>query len=92
MTIKKHHGKLNSSISHYKRDVYLVMLLWLVIVLLYATMKLNGLKTLFSVAVNFVVFLIFVQLDVMLNLTNFFVVCSGSFYFYDSFALACDRV
>lgn len=35
-------------------------------------MKLNGLKTLFSVAVNFVVFLIFVQLDVMLNLTNFF--------------------
>ena len=48
------------------------MLLWLVIVLLYATMKLNGLKTLFSVAVNFVVFLIFVQLDVMLNLTNFF--------------------
>ena len=72
LTIKKHHGKLNSSISHYKRDVYLVMLLWLVIVLLYATMKLNGLKTLLSVAVHFVVFLIFVQLDVMLNLTNFF--------------------
>lgn len=63
---------MNSSISHYKRDVCLVMLLWLVIVLLYATMKLNGLKTLLSVAVNFVVFLIFVQLDVMLNLTHFF--------------------
>lgn len=72
LTVRRHRGKVNCSVSHCKRDVYLVMLMWLVVVLLYATMKVHGLRALLSVAVNFCVFLIFVQLDVVLNLTHFF--------------------
>lgn len=70
--LQKKSGHLSAQISDYKRDTYLVMLGWLVISLLVLTMKFKGLKTLFSVALNFVVFLIFVDLDVTLNLTNFF--------------------
>lgn len=69
-----HHdnGKLTAVIAHYKRDTYLLMMVWLVIVLLYLTMRIKGLRALLSVAINFVIFLIFVQLDVNVAFTNFF--------------------
>ena len=65
--LKLHHdgGKLTAVISHYKRDTYLVMMLWLVVGLLYLTMHVKGLRALLSVAINFVIFLIFVQMDVI---------------------------
>lgn len=63
---------LSISISDYKRDTYVLMLCWLVLVVLYLMMKLQGLKTLLSVVLNVILFLIFIQLDVYLNLTNFF--------------------
>lgn len=64
--------KLSISISDYKRDTPLLLLCWLVLVVLYLMMKLQGLKTLLSVCLNVILFLIFIQLDVYLNLTNFF--------------------
>ncbi|GAW64573.1 membrane protein [Ligilactobacillus acidipiscis] len=70
--LQKKNGRLTAQISDYKRDTYLIMLSWLVVSLLILTMRFKGLKTLLSVALNFVVFLIFVNLDVTLNLTNFF--------------------
>lgn len=72
--LKLHHdgGKLTAVISHYKRDTYLVMMLWLVVGLLYLTMHAKGLRALLSVAINFVIFLIFVQMDVDFDFTNFF--------------------
>ena len=69
-----HHegGKLTASFSHSKRDTILVMLAWLVIVLLHITMRFQGIRALASVVANFVIFLIFVKLDIALNLTYFF--------------------
>lgn len=70
-----HHSKkkaIMAQISHYKRDTYLIMLIWLVVVLLYLTMHLSGLRALLSVALNFVIFLFFVQMDVTYDFTNFF--------------------
>lgn len=64
--------KLTAGISHYKRDTYLVMLIWLVVVLLYLFMHTKGLRAMLSVAMNFVIFLIFVQMDVHFDFTNFF--------------------
>lgn len=65
-------GQPTGEISGFKRDTYLVLLVWLVVALLFLTMKMTGLKTLLSVTLNFVIFLIFVNLDVQLNLTHFF--------------------
>lgn len=70
--LQKQDGRITAEISDYKRDTYLLMLGWLVISLLILTMEFKGLKTLFSVVLNFVVFLLFIELDVKLNLTNFF--------------------
>ncbi|SEM83504.1 Uncharacterized membrane protein [Ligilactobacillus sp. WC1T17] len=64
--------KITAIISNEKRDTYLVFLCWLVVVLLYATMQFAGLKSILSVLLNFVIFLLFVDLDVRLNLTHFF--------------------
>lgn len=72
LDLRKKGDKLTGEISGYKRDTYLVLLAWLVMALLFMTMKFSGLRTLLSVAINFVVFLFFVNLDVQLNLTNFF--------------------
>ena len=55
-----------------KRDTTLAMLFWTVIVLLIVTMHLQGLRALLSVALNFALFLFFIQLDVQLNLNHFF--------------------
>lgn len=60
------------SISHYKRDTYLLMLCWLTLVLLFIVMRSNGLRSIISVILNFILFLIVVQLDVMWNITSFF--------------------
>ncbi|GBG94350.1 membrane protein [Ligilactobacillus salitolerans] len=68
---KSAHG-LTGQISGFKRDTYLLLLCWLVIALLFLTMKFAGLKALFSVIINFCVFIFFVNLDVSLNLNNFF--------------------
>ncbi len=70
--LQKQGSQLQGQISDYKRDTYLLLLGWLVISLLFLTMRFKGLKTLTSVALNFVVFIIFVNLDVSWNLTNFF--------------------
>ena len=72
LNIQHQNGKLIAQISHYKRDTYLIMLIWLVIILLYLTMHTKGLRALLSVALNFVIFLFFVQLDVVKDYTNFF--------------------
>lgn len=72
VNIHEHRGQKDVVISHYKRDVYLIMLSWLVVVLLYLTMQFQGIRSLLSVILNFVLFLLIVQIDVFLNLTNFF--------------------
>lgn len=64
--------KQTVSISHYKRDTYLLMLCWLTLVLLFVVMRSNGLRSIVSVILNFILFLIIVQLDVMWNITSFF--------------------
>lgn len=72
--IELHHtnGKLTAVFMYSKRDTYLLMLCWLVIVLLYIMMQIKGIRTILSVTINFILFLIFVQLDVNLNITYFF--------------------
>ncbi|KRM96206.1 hypothetical protein FC19_GL001016 [Liquorilactobacillus aquaticus DSM 21051] len=60
------------SISHYKRDTYLLMLCWLTLMLLFIVMRSDGLRSIVSVILNFVLFLIVVQIDVMWNITSFF--------------------
>ncbi|KRL37715.1 YibE/F family protein [Liquorilactobacillus uvarum] len=65
-------GKKTISISHYKRDTYLLMLCWLILMLLFIVMRSNGLRSIVSVILNFILFLIVVQLDVMWNITSFF--------------------
>lgn len=65
-------GKINASIATYKRDTYLLMLCWLIFSLLFLTMRFQGLRSLFSVAINFVIFLGLVQFDVAWNQTYFF--------------------
>ena len=72
LTLTKKNGQLQGQIQNYKRDTYLLMLVWLTVVLLLLTLQFQGLWVLFSVALNFVLFLIFIQLDVQLNLTYFF--------------------
>ncbi|MEY8662862.1 YibE/F family protein [Ligilactobacillus faecis] len=72
LDIHERKGELDASIADYKRDIYLFMLSFLVIFLLYLTMQFQGIKTLLSVMLNFVLFLLAVELDVRLNLTNFF--------------------
>lgn len=72
VNIHEHRGQKDVVISHYKRDVYLIMLSWLVVILLYLTMQFQGIRSLLSVILNFVLFLLIVQIDVFLNLTNFF--------------------
>ena len=70
--IRRVHGTYYATASRFKRDTTLLMLAWLVVVLLYLVMHAHGLRTLLSVAINFILFLFFVQLDVTLNLTHFF--------------------
>lgn len=65
-------GQLSITLSNLKRDVYLIFLVWLVVVVLYLMMRMQGLKTLLSVILNVLLFLFFIQLDVALNLNNFF--------------------
>lgn len=72
LNIHHHKKKLTANISHYKRDTYLIMLVWLVTVLLYVFMHVKGLRTLLSVIMNFIIFLIFVEIDVSYDFTNFF--------------------
>lgn len=88
LNIQKHGKRQNVLIAHYKRDVYLVMLSYLVIVLLYLTMNLQGLLSILSVVLNFVLFLILVQIDVNANLTNFFWIFAGAAVIFTALSLA----
>lgn len=81
-------GQPTGEISGFKRDTYLVLLVWLVVALLFLTMKTTGLKTLLSVTLNFVIFLIFVNLDVQLNLTHFFWLFALSAVLFTALSLA----
>lgn len=72
LTLHHDNGNLTAGLSNYKRDTYLVMLVWTVIVLLYLSMQTKGMRALFSVAINFAIFLFFVELDVKKDYTNFF--------------------
>ncbi|WP_281165867.1 YibE/F family protein [Liquorilactobacillus sicerae] len=65
-------SKPTVTIINYKRDVYLFLLVWLLLAALFLVMKLTGIKAIISVAINFVLFLILVQLDITWNITNFF--------------------
>ena len=58
VNIHEHRGQKDVVISHYKRDVYLIMLSWLVVILLYLTMQFQGIRSLLSVILNFVLFFI----------------------------------
>lgn len=59
-------------INNYKRDVYLIMLCWAVVVLLFLVTQIRGFTSLISVILNFIIFLLCVQLDVKWNINNFF--------------------
>lgn len=65
-----HTGSL-LELAHYKRDQYLFILIWLVVVVLLAIMRLPGLRALLAVILNFAIFMLTIQLDVALNLSNF---------------------
>ena len=59
-------------IINYNRDVYLIMLCWVVVVLLFLVTQIRGFTSLISVILNFIIFLLCVQLDVKWNINNFF--------------------
>ena len=65
-------GKVMAMINNYKRDVYLIMLCWAVVVLLFLVTQIRGFTSLISVILNFIIFLLCVQLDVKWNINNFF--------------------
>lgn len=65
-------GQVIYQISHFKRDTTLLMMCWLLLVVLIVMMNWQSLRTLLSVVINFILFIIFVQVDVIWNLTNFF--------------------
>ena len=69
---EKSDGKLMAMINNYKRDVYLIMLCWAVVVLLFLVTQIRGFTSLISVILNFIIFLLCVQLDVKWNINNFF--------------------
>lgn len=87
LNVYKKGDTLEATISDYKRDVYLVMFSWLVVVLLYLTMQFQGLRSLLSVLLNFVIFLFVVQLDVKLNLNNFFWIFAGAAIVFTALSL-----
>lgn len=61
--ITKTKGQLNAHIQGYKRDTPLVMLTWLAIMLLILIMKKKGSIALLSVALNAVIFMFAIKLD-----------------------------
>jgi uncharacterized membrane protein len=68
----KKNSKLTVNIVNYKRDGYLFLLTWIMLVILFLVIHLTGLKAIISVVVNFILFLLLVKLDIVWNITNFF--------------------
>ncbi|KRM92939.1 YibE/F family protein [Liquorilactobacillus cacaonum] len=88
VTISKENGKYEVTPTNYKRDTYLFMMCWIMICLLFIVMKIDGLRTIISVLINFILFLIIVQLDVWWNITNFFVIFAVSAVIFTAITLA----
>ena len=87
--VNLHHenGQLVATFAYSKRDTLLLMLIWTILVLLYLTMRFKGLRTVTSVKANFIIFLLFVKLDVNLNLTYFFWLFAASALIFTALSL-----
>ncbi|KRN89418.1 YibE/F family protein [Ligilactobacillus ceti] len=88
LTLHKNKNHTIYQISHYKRDVYLMMLAWLVVVLLLLTTELQAFRTILSVALNFALFILFIEIDVQWNLTYFFWLFAVSAVLFTALSLA----
>ncbi len=88
VTLNYDNKKLEVTPTNYKRDTYLFMMCWIMVCLLFIIMKIDGLRTIISVLVNFVLFLIIVQLDVSWNITNFFIIFAVSAIIFTAITLA----
>lgn len=63
--VHRHHGQLTANVTGLKRDTTVVTLLWLVILLLIAILGRMGLFALLSAALNVLLFLIAVKVDLV---------------------------
>lgn len=88
VTLNHDNGKFEVTPTNYKRDTYLFMMCWIMVCLLFIVMKIDGVRTILSVLINFILFLIIVQLDVSWNITNFFIIFAISAIIFTAITLA----
>lgn len=88
VNLEKHQNKIYVTISNYKRDTYLLMLIWALIAMTYLVARFKGMLALLSVGLNFIIFLLCVQIDVHYNIDNIFGLFSMSALVFLALSLA----
>lgn len=69
-------GHLSANVSDLKRDNVLVFLIWLTLTILVLMMRLNGLRTILSLVVNSIIFVIAINIDKALQGANVLLIFS----------------